>query len=233
MYNTAIQPPKYFGAQPSFYGGLQIKKREPKKARELSTEEFLNLFDKKESLKMAYIPHFMTLCIVYYIEQLTQYANGYKVSQLKRPARVLNSVREEHECALKREMPPAVYEQFCRQREEYLASCGANLLLAVYTTNNQLLKAHGDLKGHDLMYCYALIMVAIIKYVEAFDRSVNEKIAKKLGQPCRNSGDERLSLIKKVCLGVLGKFYVEPNEEINLCVKIMANKAQAMINEML
>lgn len=45
---------------PMLYTGIQVKHREPMREHELSTEEFLNLFDKTESLRMAYIPHFIT-----------------------------------------------------------------------------------------------------------------------------------------------------------------------------
>lgn len=200
--------------------------------RDLSTEEFLNLFDRQESLRMAYIPHFMTQCVVYYLDLLVDYARDNRLSEYKKHSRRLKEIRTEYMDALRHEMPADVFQRFLTQREDFLANCGANLTLMYFTFGNQILKIYGRIK-HESLFCYANIIVAFIEYVEDFDRTVNKRIAEKLSMPCRNHGDARLSAIKDVCLTIKNQYPIEPNDQTKLCVNVMANKATAMINAML
>ena len=91
--------------------------------RELSTEEFLNLFERHESLKMAYIPHFITQCIIYYLDLFVDYARNNRLSEYKKHTRRLKEIRAEYMDALKHEMPADIFQKFLNQREEYLESC--------------------------------------------------------------------------------------------------------------
>lgn len=200
--------------------------------RDLSTEEFLNLFERLESLRMAYIPHFITQCVIYYLDLLVAYARDNRLSEYKKQTRRLKEIKEEYMAALRHEMPADIFQKFLTQRKEYLESCGANLILMYFTFGNQILKYHGRVK-HDSIFCYANIIIAFIDYVEDFDRQVNKRIAEKLGMPCRNHGDARLSAIKSVCMGIKNQYPIEPNDQTKLCVSVMANKASEMINAML
>jgi len=212
--------------------GLQIKPREPMRERELSTEEFLNLFDRKESLKMAYVPHFMTQCVIHYLDLLVEYARANRLSDYKKHTRKLKDIKAEYLEALRHEMPPHVFQKFLDQRDEYLTSCGANLTLMYFTFGNQILKRYGRI-NHEALYCYANIILAFINYVEDFDRDVNKRIAEKMGMPCRNHGDARLTAIKGVCKDIIKSYPLEKNADTDLCVGVMANKAAIMINNML
>lgn len=229
--NIGQTPLPIFG-QTSLFSGIQIKNREPIRERNLSTEEFLNLFERSESLKMAYIPHFLTQCVVYYLDLLVAYARDNRLSEYKKHTRCLKKIKEEYLSALHHEMPVNVFQKFLTQRDEYLASCGRNLTLMYFTFGNQILKYHGRIK-HESIFCYANIIVAFIEYLEDFDRQVNKRIAEKLGMPCRNHGDARLNAIKDICLSIKNQYPVEANSDTTLCVKVMANKATAMINAML
>ena len=200
--------------------------------RDLSTEEFLNLFERHESLRMAYIPHFITQCVVYYLDLLIAYARDNRLSDYKKHTRRLKEIKEEYMDALRHEMPADVFQKFLAQRKEYLESCGANLTLMYFTFGNAILKHYGRIK-HESIFCYANIIIAFIDYVEDFDRKVNKRIAEKLGMPCRNHGDARLTAIKSVCMGIKNQYPIEPDEQTELCVSVMANKASAMINAML
>lgn len=212
--------------------GIQVKTVDPLQERELSTEEFLNLFERHDSMRMAYIPHFMTQCIVYYLDLLVAYARDNRLSDYKKHTRWLKALKEEYYEALRHEMPPKVFKKFQAQRDEYLESCGGNLNLMFFTFGNQILKQYGHIQ-HESLFCYANIIVAFIEYVEEFDRQVNRRIAEKLGMPCRNHGDARLTDIKIVCLSIKNKYPVEANNDTKLCVSVMANMATAMINSML
>lgn len=212
--------------------GISVKKREPMRERDLSTEEFLNLFDRKESLTMAYIPHFITQCVMYYIDCLTEYAKANRLSEYKKMTRRLKEVQAEYMEALRHEMPYAVFQRFLAQRDEYLQKCGANLQLMYFTFGNELSKKYGRL-NHEAVFCYANIILSFINYVEDFDRDVNKKIAAKMGMPCRNHGDARLTAIKGVCEEIIKPCPVGTTQQTELCVGVMANKAKAMILEML
>lgn len=216
----------------SIFAGLQIKKREPMREHELSTEEFLNLFDKAESLRMAYIPHFITQCVIYYLDLLVEYAKENRLSEYKKHTRQLKEIKQEYIAALQHEMPPHVFQKFLAQRDEYLASCGSNLTLMYFSFGNLLLKHYGRLT-HEAMYCYGNIIVAFIEYVEDFDRQVNNRIAEKLGKPCRNHGDARLTAIKAVCKDIIKAYPLGKDDIIALCIGVMRNRAVAMINDML
>lgn len=218
--------------QPMIETGIRIKKREPVREHELSTEEFLNLFDKAESLKMAYVPHFMTQCVIYYLDLLVEYARNNRLSDLKKHTRKLREVKADYLAALQREMPPHVYQMFLAQRDEYLTSCGANLDLMYFTFGNQMLKEYGRVQ-HGEIYCYANIILAFINYVEDFDRNVNRRIAEKVGLPCRNHGDARLTAIKGICDDIVKIYPLGKSTDTALCVGVMANKAVALINNML
>lgn len=210
---------------------VNIPKRKPMQERDLSTEEFLNLFERKESLTMAYIPHFITQCVIYYLDLLVEYARANRLSEYKKHTRQLKNVREEYFLALRHEMPEHVYQKFLAQRDEYLNLCGANLQLMYFAFGNELSKKYGR-QAHEAILCYANIMVAFVEYVEDFDREVNKRIAEKMGMPCRNHGDARLSAIKTVCKDMLKSFPIPKNEQTQLCVNVMANKAKIMVNEM-
>lgn len=212
--------------------GIEMPKHKPMQERDLSTEELLNLFDRKESLTLAYIPHFITQCVIYYLDLLVDYARANRLSEYKKHTRMLKNVREEYFMALRHEMPPHVYQRFLEQRDEYLNLCGANLQLMYFTFGNELSKKYGR-QNHEAMLCYANIMVAFVEYVEDFDRKVNAKIAEKMGMPCRNHGDARLTAIKTICKDILHDYPIPKNNDTELCVNVMANKAKAMINNML
>lgn len=218
--------------QPTLYSGIQVERHEPMRERDLSTEEFLNLFDRHESLRMAYIPHFITQCVVYYLDLLVDYARDNRLSEYKKQSRKLKEIKAEYIDALRHEMPADVFQKFLAQRDEYLVSCGSNLNLMYFTFGNQILKHYGRVR-HESIFCYANIIVAFIEYVEEFDRQVNKRIAEKLGMPCRNHGDARLTDIKSVCISIKNQYPVETNEQTKLCVNVMVNKATTMINAML
>lgn len=212
--------------------GIEMPKCKPMQERDLSTEELLNLFDRKDSLTLAYIPHFITQCVIYYLDLMVDYARDNRLSEYKKHTRMLKNVRAEYFEALRHEMPPHVYQRFLEQRDEYLNLCGANLQLMYFTFGNELSKKYGRLK-HESIFCYANIMVSFIEYVENFDREVNKKIAEKMGMPCRNRGDARLTAIKVTCKDLLGSYPIPDNNNTRLCVNVMANKAKTMINKML
>lgn len=96
----------------TLFTGIQVKQREPMQERDLSTEEFLNLFERKESLKMAYIPHFITQCVVYYLDLLVAYARDNRLSEYKKQTRRLKEIRKEYMDSLEKEMPPKVFQKF-------------------------------------------------------------------------------------------------------------------------
>lgn len=211
---------------------LQIKKREPMRERELSTTEFLNMFDHAESLKMVYLPHFITQCVIYYVDLLIDYARSNRLSDYRKHTQKLRNIKDDYIAALRHEMPAQVFQQFLTQREEYLASCGSNLNLIFFTFNNLLLKRYGRI-DNDILCCYANIIIAFTNYVEDFDKEVNKRIAKKLRMPCRNYGDTRLTAIKDVCNDIACPYLLEKNKDTMLCVDVIANKALVLINKML
>lgn len=221
-----------FFARPLFDTGLQIKKREPMRERELSTEELLNLFERAESLKMAYIPHFITQCIIYYLDQLVSYVRINRLADYKKYIRKLKNVKDDYIAALRCEMSPRIFQKFIAQRDEYLASCGADLNLMYFTFGNQILKKYGRI-NHEPVFWYSNIILALVNYVEDFDRNVNRRISEKTGMPCRNHGDARLTAIKGICADITEPYYLEKNKETELCVSVMVNKAMTMINNML
>lgn len=211
---------------------IKIKHREPMMERELSTEEFLNLFDRKESLVMAYVPHFITQCVIHYLDLMTDYMRTNRLSEYKKNTRQLREIKEEYLAALRHEMPPHVFQKFLDQRDEYLASCGSNLQLMYFTFGNQMLKHYGRM-AHEDVFCYANIIIAFIEFVEDFDREVNKKIAERMKMPCRNHGDARLTAIKHICKDIIKPYPLEKNEQTSLCVGVMKNKAVRMINAMM
>lgn len=219
--------------RPMFDTGLQIQKREPLHERELSTEEFLNLFERSESLKMAYVPHFITQCVIYYLDLLVAYARDNRLSDYKKQTRKLKDIKAEYIAALQHEMPTHIFQKFLAQRDEYLASCGANLSLMYFTFGNKILKMYGHIK-YEPLYCYANIILFFVNYIEDFDHNVNKRISEKTGLPCRNHGDARLSAIKNVCSDIIKPYPpLEKSNDTDICVGVMANKAIAMINNML
>lgn len=210
--------------------GVRVNTSQPMRERDLSTEEFLNLFDRKESLKMAYVPHFITQCIMYYLDLFTEYAKENKLDY-KKTTRRLKSVKEEYLAALRHEMPPRVFEKFLAQRDEYLNFCGANLTIMYFTFSNALCKKYHRVKDEAIL-CYANIMQSLVLYVEDFDRKVNQRIAEKMGCPCRNHGDARLTEIKNACVEITSKYPIDVTDQTDLCIKIVANRAMMMINDM-
>lgn len=181
---------------------------------------------------MAYIPHFMTQCVIYYLDLLVDYARAHRLSEYKKHTRRLKEIKEEYIIALKHEMPPHVFQKFLAQRDEYLESCGSNLTLMYFSFGNLLLKHYGRI-DHDAIICYANIIVAFVEHVEDFDRQVNKRIAEKLGQPCRNHGDARLTAIKDTCKDIIKAYPLEKNDTTALCIGVMQNRAISMINDML
>lgn len=212
--------------------GIQIKRPEPMRERELSTQEFLNLFDREESLRMVYVPHFLTQCIIYYLDRLTEYAISNRLSDYKKHSRMLKRIKADYIEALRHEMPYDFFHKFLAQRDEYLRDCGANLNLMFFTFNNQMLKKYGSI-DHEPFYSYANIILFLVKYVDDFDNEVNKHIAEKLGKPCRNQGDARLTAIKYVCNDIVKPYPLEKNKDTDICVGVMANKALQMIKNML
>lgn len=206
-------------------------KRKPSRERELSPEEFLSLFSKKEALKVAYIPHYLTICAINYLDQLIGYARTNRLSDYKRHTRMLKAMREEYFDSLRREMSEKVYQSFLDLRFDYLESCGANLNLMYFTISNQMLKKYDRIK-HDTFYILANIILFFIKGVEDFDRKCNQMIAERIGEPCRNHGDARLIAIKKVCQDIVKDYPLESDAQVETCIKVMANKAVEMIDKM-
>ncbi len=204
--------------------------REPVVERDLSTEEMLSLFDRKESLTMAYVPHFITQCVMYYLEMLVEYGRSNRISEIKKHSRMLKAVRDEYIYALRHEMPPRIFEKFLAQKDRYLELCGANLTLMYFTFGNELSKTYGH-KENEPIFCYSNIMVELIEYVERFDAEVNDQIAERLGVPCKNHGDARLTAIKQVCKDIISDYPVPKSQYTELCVSIMATKAKIMVNE--
>lgn len=231
MKKTGMQPYCNHIASTDHHG-VHIKVRKPMQERDLSTEELLNLFDKKESLTLAYIPHFITQCIIYYLDLLVAYARDNRLSEYKKHSRMLRNLRAEYYEALRHEMPYTIFQKFLSQRERYLSLCGANLQLMYFTFGNELSKIYGR-QPHETLFCYANIMTAFVEYIEDFDKKANAKIAQKMGMPCKNHGDARLSEIKYICKNITKDYPIEDNAQTELCVNVMVNKAKVMINEML
>lgn len=210
--------------------GLKVKTLPAE--RELSEEEFLGMFERKESLALAYIPHFLTQCVMYYLDLLLEYCRTHKLPQYKKCSRVLKMVRDEYEVSIRHEMPPHIYARFLEQREEFFALCGVNLTLMYYTFSNELSRKYGKIP-HEEVLCYAAIMEALVVYVEHFDREVNAEIARRMGMPCRNHGDARLTAIKSVSKFILKDYAMPCNQQTETCVNVIVSKAKIMINNML
>lgn len=213
--------------------GIDVPKRKPMRERELSTTELLNLFDRKESLQMVYIPHFITQCIMYYIDAMCQYMVEHRLSEYKKLKRILTEIKREYYAALRHEMPFEVFQKFQAQRDEYLANCGANLQIMYFTFCNELSHNFKHVENEAIV-CYAYIVVSLAQHIEDFDRSVNKKIAEKLNMPTRNHGDARLAFAKRVCMDVVKPYWnMGQTQQTELAMNIIANKAKQMINDML
>lgn len=198
--------------------------------RELSPSELLHLFDETETLRMVYVPHFLTQCVMYYLDLMMQAGAKFKLPY-KKEARLLKDLQNEYIISLKAEMPFHVYQHFLAQREDYLNHCGAKLHIVYYTFANELVKRYPVLRGKEY-YCYAHIVLAIIDFVERYDYSVNRKIEAKVGRPCRADKDARLTLVKAVCQRVVTDYPLEYGDLVTMAINTIKNKAIEMINEM-
>lgn len=204
----------------------------PIREREMSPQEILNVLDRKNTLRMVYIPHLLTQCVICYIDLIIEYARANKLTQYRKLTRTMQLVKEDYYQALLGEMRPQLYERFNNQREDFLNLCGFNIQKAFYTFNNAMLKQYGRVPN-DIIRCYANIVIALVNYVNDFDRKVNAEIAEKLKTPCRNNKDARLNDLRVLCTQIAEPFVVKSDSQIKLMIDIMANKAESVINDML
>lgn len=210
---------------------VRIPPRRPPQ-RELTASEMLRLFDKREALHIVYVPHFITQCIMFYLDELCNYTSANRLSQYKRLRHTLVEIKSEYYYAVRKEMPPRVYDKFMTQRDEYLTACGANLQIMYFTFSNELARKYKNVEN-DVVVCYALMIVALAQFIEDYDAAVNRRIEEKIKMPTHNHGDARVRRVKEICRGIAGKYALEPTEQTKLALQVIANRAKSMINDML
>lgn len=211
---------------------LVERTHKPAPSQDLSVTDMLKLFERKEALELTYVPHFLTQCVVYYTELLVKYAIDNRIEEMKHNTRALRAVCTEYHDALRTEMPSHVYKRFLEQRDEYLDDCGINLHLMYFTFANDVLKASGKYPHYELQ-TYAHMILAIIEFVENYDRKVNREIAERLGRSCRNNRDARLYAIKEVCQRIVKDRPIERSKSIDVALNVIYNKALGMVQKMI
>lgn len=205
--------------------GIRLKpQRQPMTERELTPQEVLKLFSPEEALTITYVPHFITQCVMYYTDLLTAYAVENRLPQTKKHNRWLKRLNGEYMKALTEEMPDRVFKRFLSLREEYLQMCAPNLQIMYFTFDAELKKHYGYIQDAPA-YCYAYIISSLIDFIGEYDRSINRKIADRLGVPCRNNGDARLTNMKIVCDDIIGKYPIGKTPQTELAIKVLVNKA--------
>ncbi len=211
---------------------LGMKRQQPMRERELTPQELLNILDRKDTLRMVYVPHLLTQCVIWYVDMMIEYAKANRLQKYKRFTRLFTLIRDDYYKALCHEMRPSVYNMFTTQKERFFGECGFNIHKAVYTFNNAILKQFGNVPDAE-MCCYANIVIAIVDYVDSFDRMMNAELAKRLNTTCRNYGDIRLGDMRTLCKQIAGDYVLKDDAQTKLMIEIMANKATVIINDML
>lgn len=199
--------------------------------RDLPVQEFLSLFSPDETMRLVYVPHYITQCVIYYMDMMIEYAVSNRVSYFKRHMRRLREIKDDYLRQLYNEMPAEIYNRFVSQREEYLASCGSNLTLVYFAFRNQILKQFGEPKHDRVMVC-ANIIIALADYVAEFDNATNRRVAEILKTPCRNNRDARLDAVSSLCRNMVTPFVLKPNTDTQTCVQVMVNRAVEMVKKM-
>lgn len=207
------------------------KKPVEKKKKQLTYKEVMEAFDTKEALKMAYVPHFITQVVIYYLDQIFAYVRAEQISEVKKYTRQLREIKNEYLSSLKCEMRPQIFNAFLELKDKYLAKCGANLSLVFFSVGNLLLKRYKHIK-YEPLYTYTTIILFFIDYVEEYDRKCNKRISEVTGAVCHNHGDARLTAIKKLCKFICKDYQLDKCEQVEMCISVMANKAIEMVNEM-
>lgn len=212
--------------------GVNIPNQNKIKTGYLSRRDMLDLFGRKESVSMVYIPHFVTQCILYYSDLLMNYTRSHKMSEYKRHTRILNNICKDYYTVLRQEMPPEVYQKFLDQREEYLDLCASNLMIAYFTFGKELISKYGSIEHEDL-HCYAYMISALVDCVNRYDDYVGEQIAIRTKTAGKVRRDVRLKCIQEVCDDINKSYRVDGTKQTDLAINIIVNKAKIMINKML
>lgn len=211
--------------------GICIPKPKPRTEQKLSYRNLIEFLDYKEALKIAFIPHFVIQGILYYLNNLVDYAVNNRIAELKKPVRLLKELRDDYDKNLQMEMSPKVYKRFLELRQEYLSDCGGNLARMYFTYGNSLLKRYGKI-DHESVYCFAHIIISLAEYIVKFDSDANKRIASASGKPCQNNGDARLDAICTVCRNIVRNYPLPSDPQTELCVKVIATKAESIVIRM-
>lgn len=230
----SLYPTRYITTQdfnPWAKAMMMRKEEQPLEAHEISTRDFLNMFEVGESLEMAYIPHFVTQCIMHYIDHFADFCRDWRISEYKKHSRILRAVKTEYMQALRKEMPAKIYQKFLDQREDYLSSCERYFTLMYFTFANELCRKYLHIEN-ETPICYANIMLALIHYLFEFDKHVNAKITERTGRPCVNRHDYRLDAIADVCNDVIRAYPLEESQDTVICINTLVSIAKKKIIEL-
>lgn len=197
----------------------------------LGVKEVLQLFDPIESLCIVYVPHYLTLCVISYIEKLLDFCRTNRLSEYKPVSRKLKDVITEYYHALQDEMPRYAYMQFLNQKDNFLQRCNRDLTIMYFTYGNAILAKFGKLQNEDV-YTFTNMICEIIRHIEDYDRESQKKIAERTKTTPRIYKDVRLEYIMKLCNEIRGSYKIESNETTDLAIKVIIQEAKATVMEL-
>lgn len=208
-----------------------VRMPKPQTERELSVDDILGMFDRKEALYMVYVPHFVTQCVMWYADKLCNYARRNRLKQFRPYTSVLWAMRDEYIEALHHEMPDDVFDRYLAQRKEYLSEVEGLLQKTYYTFLNEQMRLFGEIDRAPI-YCYANIIEWLVMGVKLHDSTVNAIISRRVGKPVRSHPDERLEEILGACARLAKDYQLGDNQQAEIALRAIFNTAKKKINEM-
>lgn len=213
---------------PSNKFGVSIPKKQPRKQREFTQHECIEMFGKYDAVYMNFIPQMMTALVLEQVEELIKYCADNRLSEYKKHMREMKKAIAEYKYDLQKSYGKA-WISYTTYLDRFRNVVAIDLFKAYCTFTNEAAKQYVGKEHKDIPARVTFIRMLLI-FIAKFDENVDKVLSEKLHKPCHREESGQILLITLLCIDIAETFShrMKATDNMNLCIMMLANRCRAV-----
>lgn len=206
------------GIIPKVASGM-ISEEEFKKKCSEDTEKMLKTFTFEENMMIAFVPLIISHIAWRYAEKAMNYCRDRRIDEFKKPSREIHKLREEYLSDLSKDLDRKHLEEIFNETDRFLEEVSRDFTILYFSVNGEIKKLYPNI-GHDEMRSNAYISVAMIQFLKAHNRRMDELIAEKMQRSASIENPIMRKLASYMTL-YSGNIKLDNSQHLKACVNIL------------
>lgn len=198
---------------------------------EIRIEDMLEQFSVEEAVRIAYIPIILTKAAFQFADFIRRQCVEQRLAYVKE-SRAIRQALHDYERETLGQVNAGVMDTLEKQVGHFFEEAGTNVQTLWYVVNSELKKRYPELSSYDLL-TNIYVCVSILDYVRRFESSADHIIRQRTGMPYASVQNCQSADIRNACLSIADRYKVERTDMINLAIRVIALKIDAMVVEVI